>query len=118
MAEQYQTLVIQRMADIQIVEFVTTSITDPMQLEQLRKDLLLLVDSMAQPKIVLNFASVAFISSQVMGTLMLMHTAVKKKKGDLRLAGVNKNISEAFKIIKLHKLLRQYPDVTAATKKM
>ena len=110
-------LIIQRMADIYIVEFVQSSILDQVQVEKIRVELSDLVNKSGQPKMVVSFENVTGVSSAVLGILMSLNKAIGAKKGELRLAKVGPSIAPVFKITKLDKILKIYASYEDAIKK-
>jgi anti-anti-sigma factor len=110
-------LIIQRLADIHIVEFVSSVILDQVQVEKIRAELTAIVEKSGQPRMVISFENVHTISSAVLGILMSLNKAIAAKKGELRLAHVGGNIAPVFKITKLDKILKIYGSADDACKK-
>ena len=107
-------LMIQKMADIHIVEFMESSVLDQVRIEQIRNELDAIVDKAGVPKILLSFDGVAHISSALLGVLMSIDKKCKAKKGEIRLAHINDSIFTVFKMTKLDKVLKIYKNVEAA----
>jgi anti-sigma B factor antagonist len=80
--------------------------------EQLQR----LVDEKPGREFVLDFRKVQFLSSSVLGRLVLLHKKVAPAKGLLLLCGIAKEIFEVFKITKLDKVFTIKEDVKAALK--
>ena len=110
-------LIVQRMADIHIVEFIETNILDQLMIERIKEELLELADRSGHPKMVVSFDNVKHISSAMLGTLMALNKRIKAEKGELRLCGINNELMGVFKLTRLDKVLKIYKSVDEATKK-
>jgi len=109
-------LIVQKMADIRIVEFSETSILDQATIARIGTDLNGLVDESGHPKILMDFSNVKFVSSGMLGVLMGLHKKVSKAGGELRVAGVRSSIMQVFKLTRLDKTLKIYKTSEAALK--
>lgn len=107
-------LAINRIDDIYVIDFMETRIVDQMAINQINQELTDLATKAGMPKFVLNFGSVTHISSAMIGVLMTLHKACKKEGGNMRLAGINGNIMEVFKLCRLDKMMQIYPNTDAA----
>lgn len=107
-------LMIQKMADIHIVEFMESSVLDQVRIEQIRNELDAIVEKGGVPKILLSFDGVAHISSAVLGVLMSIDKKCKAQRGEIRLAHISDSIMTVFKMTKLDKVLKIYKSVEAA----
>jgi len=110
-------LIVQRMADIHIVEFMETNILDQLMIERIKEELLDLVDRAGHPKIIISFDNVKHISSAMLGTLMAVNKRVKDAKGEVRLTGINDQLMDVFKLTRLDKVLKIFKSVEDATRK-
>ncbi len=93
-------------AGVKKVMFTQSSIIDETVIHQIGKDILALVDSMAQPKVVICFAGVDHLSSAALGVLITCHNRTRMKNGKLYLSDIPKPIFEIFKITKLNKMFQ------------
>ena len=89
-----------------IVEFHTPSLMDPIQLEEIGKELYRLVEEEDRRKIVLDFEKVQYLSSQAIGIILTL----QKKLGALKhskmvLCGVGPKLMELLKITRLDRIL-------------
>lgn len=107
-------LIVQRIADVHIVEFMQTSILDQVQIEKIKGDLLDLVDRCGHPKIILSFENVRHISSAMLGTLMAVNKKVTSAHGELRLAAIDSQLMEVFRLTRLDKVLKIFKNTEAA----
>jgi anti-sigma B factor antagonist len=95
--------------DIRIVEFTNNKILDEGNITEIGATLTALVDEVAQPKLLLDFANVDHLSSAALGMLININNKIKQKNGQLRLASIKPQIFEVFVITKLNKLFRILP---------
>jgi anti-sigma B factor antagonist len=86
------------------VDFVDRDILDEANIRQIGSELLRLVESKPEPKMLLCFRNVEHLSSAALGTLITLHSTVKKKSGQLRMSDIRPQIFEVFVITKLNKL--------------
>ena len=73
-----------------------------------------IVDSSADPKILISFENVEHLSSAALGTLININNKVRQKGGQLRLSNIDSQIYEVFVITKLNKLFQIYDDAESA----
>lgn len=67
-----------------------------------------------EPKVVLNFREVQFMSSALLATLLKFARRVATAGGELRLCGLSSEIRPVFKVTRFDQLFRIYPDEAAA----
>ena len=102
--------------DVLIVSFTDSKILDDARIQQLGKEL---VDKAARAqgaKMVLNFATVSFMSSAMIGKLVLLSKKCKQDKVDLKLSNISPNVQEVFKLMKLNKIFDIHKDEEKAIK--
>ena len=68
-------------------------------------------------KLILDCEKLKFISSLGLGTLMRVHSRMRKKGGDVKLAAVHSTIADVFRLVALDKVLQIYPTVEQAIAK-
>ena len=76
-------------------------------------ELVSLIDS-GETKIVVDCTHLDHISSYGLGVLVRLHSKLKKKGGDVKLASVKGVVEQVFKITQLNKIFEIYPDVSQA----
>lgn len=86
------------------VEFVDRNILDEANIQQIGEEITSIIESEAEPKLVISFSNVDHLSSAALGTLITIHNRMKNKRGQLRLANIDPQIYEVFVITKLNKL--------------
>jgi anti-anti-sigma factor len=98
-------LVIAPVGDAIAVSFQKSKILEAMEIEPIGHELYALVDQRACRKIVLDFSNVKFLSSQMLGVLMLLQKKSAAIKGRVVLCGLSSDLQKLFKIMNLHKVL-------------
>jgi anti-sigma B factor antagonist len=98
------------------IYFLSPRILDEVQLEQLAKDVLTQLDKSTEERVILDFQKVQFMSSSMLGKLVMINKKCKEFKVKLKLSAIDPEIFKVFKITKLDKLFDIEPDETAARK--
>ncbi len=101
---------------ILLVCFTTPRIVQEEDIQATFEQLQRLVDEKPGREYVLDFRKVQFLSSSVLGRLILLQKAVASAKGRVVLCGIAKEIFEVFKITKLDKVFTIKEDAKAALK--
>lgn len=104
MAEQRSHLTVAERDNVHVVEFSDRKILEEMSITEIGDELSALVSGNANIKILLSFRNVEHLSSAALGMLIKLHKQVKDGSGQLRLAEINPQIYEVFKITRLNKL--------------
>ena len=99
-------LVVSETQGVTVVSFRNPSILDSAAVEKIGDELYAIVEQQAKRKILLDFAQVRFLSSQMLGVLLALHQKSGQIKGKVIIAGLQPKLFEVFKIMKLHKLLQ------------
>lgn len=96
--------------DITIVEFVDRNILDEANISQIGDEIGDLVGEEQTPRLLISFSNVDHLSSAALGALITINNKIKAKDGQLRLANINDQILEVFKITRLDRLFQIHPD--------
>jgi anti-anti-sigma factor len=107
-------LLIQDYAGVTVVTFTESSILDSATIDQLGKDLYHLADTLHKQKLILDFANVKFLSSQVLGILITLNRKTAAIKGTLVLSALKPDLMKVFTITSLDKLFKFFPDDATA----
>ena len=103
---QSSSLVMVSMIDnVGVVNFSTSQVLDELNVQQLGKELLDLVEKQYVVKMVINFEKIKFLSSAVLGKLISLNKRIAKEKGRLAFCCINADIIQVFKITRLDKLI-------------
>lgn len=100
--------------DVTQVEFIDRNILDEANIHQIGEEIASIVDAGPAPKLLLSFSNVDHLSSAALGTLITINRKVQNRKGQMRLANIDPQIYEVFKITKLDKLFQIHDSTDAA----
>lgn len=107
----------QEIEDVLVVYFTDAKILDEARIQQIGKELMEMAASASQSKkMVLNFQGVQFMSSAMIGKLVLLNKKCKTAEIDLKLCQISTNVLEVFKITRLNKVFDIHPDEEKALK--
>lgn len=85
-----------------IVRFTSPSLTEPMMLERLRRDMeSRLAELPKGARVLISFKGVEFVSSQIIGLMLACKEQIRQKKGKFALARLGANIRDILKLTKL-----------------
>jgi anti-anti-sigma factor len=99
---------------VTVVSFLDFSVLDRTQIDRIGDELVSLVEDKGKKRILINFEGVDYLSSTMLGKLIVLHKRIVMKKGELRLCGIKASIREVFEITKLDKVFAIYADEDAA----
>ena len=100
------TLQTRNQDDVLIASFEDDRIIDESRIAKLGEDMMELITSSKHERIVLNFKNVAFMSSAMIGKLILFGKKCKATEIQLRLCDINENVQEVFDLMKLEKVFQ------------
>lgn len=100
----------QEVEGVLVVYFSDAKILDDTRIQQIGKDLIELASKVPDAKMVLNFEGVGFMSSAMIGKLVLLNKKCKTDDVSLKLSNIAPNVGEVFKIMKLNKVFDIYKD--------
>jgi anti-sigma B factor antagonist len=95
---------VRREGSISQIEFIDRNILDEANIQQIGEEISRIVEAEERPRLLISFANVDHLSSAALGTLITINNKVRNRSGQLRLANIDPQISEVFKITKLDKL--------------
>ena len=91
--------------DVLIAYFTDSRILDEAKIQEIGNMLNALVAKTPAGRMVLNFKNVSFMSSAMLGKIILVNKKCKGADVDLRLCEIAPAIMEVFKVMKLNKVL-------------
>ena len=100
----YRRLEINEVGDVTVVHFRDPKIIEDLRIQELGQELFQLVETEKRKKLLLNFATVDFLSIAALGKLITLDKKVKARSGKLKLSNIRPEIYEVFAITKLNKL--------------
>jgi len=100
--------------DVSIVGFTLALLTDEENIEQLGRELFVLVDQIGCRKIVLNMAGVRYMTSSVLGKLISMHRKLHRSEGRMVICGIGEELDEIMSKSRLDQYFHLAGDVPEA----
>jgi len=85
-------------------EITDVKILDEGTIIQTGKELMDLLPRTGGKKLLVNFKRVQFMSSAMIGKLVMLHKKAKADQVDLRLCNITPNVMEVFKLTRLNKI--------------
>lgn len=98
------TLLTRNEDGVLIVYFQDVRIIDESRINSLGQELTEMITNASSELIVLNFKNVSFMSSAMIGKLVLFGRKCKAAKIALRMCDINDNVEEVFNLMKLGKV--------------
>ena len=106
---------------VTVAEIQDSKLLENAAIDQIGKELLECVEDAVNGRLLLDFSKVKFMSSAMMGRLVMLSTKCKKDKVALKFCSLDKDIAEVFRITNLHKMFDIQKDqargIAAFTKK-
>ncbi|MEZ6093304.1 MAG: STAS domain-containing protein [Pirellulaceae bacterium] len=104
--------------DVLVVYFQDVRIVDESRIESLGRELMNQIGEATNDKMIVNFQNVAFMSSAMIGKLILFGKKCSSSNVKLRVCGVNENIRQVFALMHLDKIFEIDPDEKTAIEKL
>ena len=98
------TLLTRNEDGVLVAYFQDVRIIDESRINSLGQELTELINNSDNSKIILNFQNVSFMSSAMIGKLVLFGKKCKAAKVALRMCNINENVEEVFNLMKLGKV--------------
>ena len=100
---------VQETDGVVVVGFNDAKILDEAKIQKIGAELIeAATNAAAGKKMLLNFSGVGFMSSAMIGKLVLLNKKCKTDGIALKLSDISGNVSEVFKIMKLNKVFEIY----------
>jgi anti-sigma B factor antagonist len=95
---------------IVVALFTESKILDEAKIQKIGSELIAAAENAAnaEKKLLLNFSGVGFMSSAMIGKLVLLNKKCKTDGIDLKICNISPNVAEVFKIMKLNKVFDIY----------
>jgi len=91
--------------EVLVVYFNDAKILDEAKIQQIGNELMEKVSEAPNAKLLLNFTNVTFMSSAMIGKIILLNKKCKASKVNLKLCDISDNVMEVFKLMRLNKIL-------------
>ena len=101
---------------VYLIRFTCNQISDQYIATKIRSQISDMIDKSRTAKFVLDLSTVTFMSSSAIGTLTAVSRKAREKGGYVRLAALNTEVMNIFKVTKLDKVLSIFPTAAAAAK--
>ena len=99
-----QHLDIREIGDVTVVGFRDPRVTNPLEIEELGRQLYQVLEFKNCAKMVIDFSPVEFISSSTIGKLISLNRKVKLCKAGLRLCSMRPEVREIFHFCNLERV--------------
>ena len=100
--------------EVLVARFKQASILDQTVIDQMSLELeQIALEAAGNCKLLLDFRTVSFMSSAMLGKLLKLHKRCKADRIKLKLCSISDSLMEVFKITKLDKLFEIHPDEAA-----
>ena len=107
-------LEIQELGDVTVVRFRDPRITNPLEIEELGRQLYQALEVRNGSKLIIDFSPVEFLSSAMIGKLISLNRKAKVCKAALRLCNLRPEIREIFHFCSLEQVFDIREDQAAA----
>lgn len=112
------SLNVRHVDEITLASFEDGRIIEDSSINSLGKELSGLLGNKANSRIILNFSNVMFMSSAMVGKLILFGKQCKAADVPLRMCNINDSVGEVFKLMQLGKIFKIDKDVATSKKKI
>jgi len=97
-----------------VVAFKSASVSDVDAITAAAKQIKEFIDENQPNKLIFDFGSVKFFSSQVLGLLLDIRAKLETYNGEVVISAINPQLHRVFKITNLDKIFRFFPDKESA----
>lgn len=117
MSQTSSSIVINQAEGITVASIRMASITDGPSIEEIGRVLFDQVDNRDVKKLVVDFRTVSFLSSSMIGVLVQLDKKARSIDGQVVLCGLRESLMKIFKITRLDKMLTFAKDEKEAASK-
>ncbi|WP_182868394.1 protein kinase domain-containing protein [Rhodopirellula sp. JC639] len=100
-APEYEQFDLQEIDGAHVVHLHDASVLSTESLVQTKRELFAMVEKCDPKRLIVNFASVRFCSSETVGILIQLHSELKPRQTRLYLCGMRESIREVFRVLNL-----------------
>ncbi|PHS01767.1 MAG: anti-anti-sigma factor [Blastopirellula sp.] len=112
---KYSYLRVRDNKDVVVADFIQSSILDETAIDRIGQEFeRLVLEAISAKKLVLNFRGVEYMSSAMIGKLIVLAKKTKAAKIKMKVCNISGSISEVFEIMKLNKVFDIQKDENAA----
>ena len=91
--------------EVLVVYFNDAKILDESKIQQIHAELTEKLDEVPAGNLLLNFENVSFMSSAMIGKIILLNKKCKNSEIKFKLCNISDNVLEVFKLMRLNKVL-------------
>ena len=106
MSDNLECLELDKVEEVAVVKFRDKKVMDPSRIEQMGKELLELLDSDDNERLLINFDNVSFFSSAAINKLIVLEKQVRAKGGKLRLCNLRPEVRDLFSYTSLDQMFQ------------
>ncbi len=115
---EYEYITVKYVDTVAVVSFrETLAMFEGDKVQAVGKELIDLVESRKDPKVLLNLSNAHFVSSAMLAHLVKLHRKIQDAKGRIKLCGLRPVIMDAFKVSHFDRIFEIHPDEATALKK-
>jgi anti-sigma B factor antagonist len=97
-----------------VVVFKSASVSEVEAITAASKQIKTFIDGNQPNRLIFDFESVKFFSSQVLGLLLDIRAKMEPYNGEVMISAINPQLHRVFKITNLDKVFRFFPDKQSA----
>lgn len=116
MKQSKETFVAEVTTHYVVVHLKASSIRETSDAQKIISELDELLAGFKADRVVMNFRRVNMVCSSFLGKLIALDRSLKERGISLRVCNLTPDVERAFKLLKLHKLLKLYPTQEKALK--
>lgn len=105
---------IKKTGDVSVVQFADRKILEELSIHEIGEELRALSESEPKIKMLLDFSNVDHLASAALGMLITLHKNVQSRNGALKLANINRQIFQVFRITRLDRMFEIHPSADEA----
>jgi anti-sigma B factor antagonist len=117
-ASKHSSVLINQSEGITVALIRMASITDGQSIEEIGRTLFDLVDNRDVKKLIVDFRTVSFLSSSMIGVLVQLHKKAQSIEGQVVLCGLRESLMKIFKITRMDRILTFAKDEKEAASKL
>jgi anti-sigma B factor antagonist len=108
------SIVSQRRGEVLIVYFNDARILDATEIDQVKREVVALIEKAKDGKMLLNFQEVRFMSSSMLGALVTVSKKCKAAEVQLKISNIAADLMQVFTMTRLDKLFEFHDDESGA----
>ncbi|MFC1738444.1 STAS domain-containing protein [Planctomycetota bacterium] len=102
--------------EVAVVAFRSASVSNVEEITAGGEQVGSFIEEKRPARVVFDFSTVKFFSSQVLGLLLDIRSRMQEYNGEIVISGINPQLHRVFKITKLDSVFGFYPDKEAAVR--